>query len=915
MEQKKKKKRQDRKKRVLFFKANQIQNLSNKHSTIKKIINTKNSKRIEKIKSYNHKSPYNNIKEFNINNNNIFLYSQTSTIQKPIIISDLNPKKINKHQSIIYKNIYDLLNDKYFCIIQVRGDGNCYYRSVIYSLLYSILFQSNDNEKILYYLLELNNIFNQYNDRTEFKNNEDLNIFFNTLIDIYTNANNSIDYINFMKLYFKYDLSIVKKTRILLAYYILDNLDTEIEGLIISERIMHEYLNKNIKFKDTNTFIHDYILKMGVDAQGFFLIPQILQHKCLKTKFSVTFFFDQKGNNTVYINYDNTQIFPPINIFIIPGHYDILILKDNEIKKNDNYNSLKNYLEKKFEKEILPTEELKFSSMSKINQLHMISKIKNVKNSQKYSNLYRSIHDKSHLYKTYEESINLGLASECVKQKFIDHIRELTGKNNKTAKYFVSDGLENYLDMIDLDNKSNFFFKLIFDDFNKTHKLCFVNSNGNGLCFFNSLYIFFTTIKNNDVSIGTIFDSLIKSLSEPEIFRKKLVYEYIKTNEAMEVGNKEIINSMLSSVPNTDFFTRYISNKYHVVIYIIVRNNDNSSIDISHIIPEDGQIEDYVFLINPNRGHYHTVISFTKEMRIELAEHIIKVKYFFSDRYKRAAFSEASNKYNGNNKININSILEEANRKNKEDNNEVLKVIKKIKNRNKSVSIDNYVKSLKLRKNVRNKLKLIPLQASEVYEKILQIKLKDKKSVINYLKKMNLHDNIKNEVLRKFNINSKTNTNTNTKLKEIEIQAQEGTISVLESLKEHHTLLKQKQNEIKRELKNNEKRMEILQSTIEKNYNTALQVAYENINQNYTNKNTIINLQQKELNKYNNEKYAKELQQINNNEKYAKELQQIYNNEKYAKESQQINNNEKYAKELQQIYNNEKYAKELQNKW
>jgi hypothetical protein len=75
-------------------------------------------------------------------------------------------------------------------------------------------------------------------------------------------------------------------------------------------------------------------------------------HNCLKIKLSILYFFDVHNNYRVTIKYNNNNTLPSINVLIRPGHYDILIMKDNEGIRNGNYSTLIDYLRITFQNSI-----------------------------------------------------------------------------------------------------------------------------------------------------------------------------------------------------------------------------------------------------------------------------------------------------------------------------------------------------------------------------------------------------------------------------------------------------------------------------------------------------------------------------------------------------------------------------------
>ncbi len=250
-----------------------------------------------------------NVLGFNYIDKQLILYIQESNIRQISTLSSYyNDELINQ-----INNLFDK-------VIISRGDGNCYYRSIIFSLLYNILFgiryidTITDNEKqnqIIDNLNILKNIFNISN----------LNNFFDILI--YKNI--KISYLDFLCLYITIDRSIIEVSRRLLADYILKNIDTISNGgLTYNQLIMIGTDDKNKK--NTIQKYIDNIIKMDVDAEGFHLELGILPIHCLNSKLNVIVLRNNIVDSfTILTPNNNNNKLPSTNIIITPGHYNIII--------------------------------------------------------------------------------------------------------------------------------------------------------------------------------------------------------------------------------------------------------------------------------------------------------------------------------------------------------------------------------------------------------------------------------------------------------------------------------------------------------------------------------------------------------------------------------------------------------------
>ena len=248
---------------------------------------------------------------------NFYLYDINTKLNKSYQI--INQNKIlfiySSNLSIKYLENTNILN--YKGIIDVKGDGNCYFRAIFGSLLISILYFENNYEQQMLYIDFLNTI-----------SNNKLQSFFNKLfID-----NKSISYIDFVILLSIYDVEIIKFLRDFLilkikeiyqskkTFYLNKNNSLSLLDYISSQLNKHitldQYLNENFGYKEQN----------ATYMEGAFVISGLLSFFLYFFSNVVTLFEKKYINN--YLNSNNKiNMLPGTNIFYDSNkqHYLILI--------------------------------------------------------------------------------------------------------------------------------------------------------------------------------------------------------------------------------------------------------------------------------------------------------------------------------------------------------------------------------------------------------------------------------------------------------------------------------------------------------------------------------------------------------------------------------------------------------------
>ena len=241
----------------------------------------------------------NNLKNtYKLNNNDIiYTYSNSAIIYIYQNIDELiEADKYSKQIKQNYESIRHIIKGR----INVKGDGNCYYRAVLYSVFITILFGKNKNIQYIKYI------------KSKFK--EDVFIdFFNSL--------ENINYIDFMKLYMTYDMIFIEKCKRLMLEYIKENIKYFIN--VYDERF------ENSSLLEFSKEINDILMKRNECIQGIIsgshILPFLLGCK----------------ESTIYIMYSNQPIYqehgvnkishntlPNVHILLNPGHYSIFIPQD-----------------------------------------------------------------------------------------------------------------------------------------------------------------------------------------------------------------------------------------------------------------------------------------------------------------------------------------------------------------------------------------------------------------------------------------------------------------------------------------------------------------------------------------------------------------------------------------------------------
>lgn len=290
-----------------------IKNISN--SEIENFIGSFRSNNIDLVNDQYHIFRNNNNKlEFDDNNienkGSIFIGTEDCPIRPQLSLDKLN-ERIEKN------NCISELKKVYEGYIDVFGDGDCYYRSVIYSLLTTILFSNNyNNDTKIYFIGILIDIFpeNHYENMFKF------------LVSIQKNIN-KLSYINFLENFTNNDSYIIKSLRKIVANNILFLNEQQIN--VVKDNFSETNLNKiKNKILTNKSFAESSIIETGLlcmclQSSGYNII------KC-------------QNNDTLFITElkFNELSLPSINLIHTgenaSGHYSILVPK-----KDKNINIIK----------------------------------------------------------------------------------------------------------------------------------------------------------------------------------------------------------------------------------------------------------------------------------------------------------------------------------------------------------------------------------------------------------------------------------------------------------------------------------------------------------------------------------------------------------------------------------------------
>ena len=233
---------------------------------------------------------------------------------------------------------------------RVKGDGNCYYRSILINYIEILIIKGikNSNPNIFFcFIKEI--FFTKFpNDINKFK--EKLLL---TLLLIYEQVDKKsglafdILYRTIHKSKF-IEKILIYWFKLKLSQFLKQNINLEIDGLKLVQvipDINYEDESTNIELdnKDLNNYIDNKILKMDEYVEGYpiYITPFVL--KCKINIYSINKSIDVKNKNSTILNINKEKIEIPNNTMFIPV-IDYLPYLDNEeinlLFKSPHYDSL-----------------------------------------------------------------------------------------------------------------------------------------------------------------------------------------------------------------------------------------------------------------------------------------------------------------------------------------------------------------------------------------------------------------------------------------------------------------------------------------------------------------------------------------------------------------------------------------------
>jgi hypothetical protein len=261
-------------------------------------------------------------------------YSDNRYIQDEINIDKYKSNFQNKIQT---QQTLEESKKYYNKIINVKGDGNCYYRAVFGSLLYSILYQS-DMESRQKYLDHLIKIFKNFHEMVSF-------------LEMLKNSNNTYDYDVFSIIFRDYDIMIIRTLRTFLYNNIINLYKKNNEFKSRTDiSLLDTRYEGNAELFYYNVIYTIYDDNKGECAEGYFVEIGLLP-RLIGSKSQIIIILGSKNTNrytySAKINKFKNNKLPPINIVYIPGHYQIIIpinldiiIKYTNSLQNNNINNI-----------------------------------------------------------------------------------------------------------------------------------------------------------------------------------------------------------------------------------------------------------------------------------------------------------------------------------------------------------------------------------------------------------------------------------------------------------------------------------------------------------------------------------------------------------------------------------------------
>jgi ubiquitin thioesterase protein OTUB1 len=234
--------------------------------------------------------------------------------------------------------VYDLSNS-YEGFRKIRGDGNCYYRAIIFGILEAIII-SQDREAFGY----LRNILKKvvYAEK-------DLSYVHSDLLHTLAEAQMGTSWqtiaaleADFLDNNTRIDEGFVRACKKLTAAALMENQDVTMNGLTLRDAVLATYYD----VRDMTGFCREYVLKMGVCAEGSHidlgLLPRVLGCEC-----HLVILSREEHVNVITLQTNTVQgkRLAELHLLFRPGHYDLLYRRGKANMDNHLRNGTQNGVE------------------------------------------------------------------------------------------------------------------------------------------------------------------------------------------------------------------------------------------------------------------------------------------------------------------------------------------------------------------------------------------------------------------------------------------------------------------------------------------------------------------------------------------------------------------------------------------
>lgn len=211
----------------------------------------------------------------------------------------------------------------------IRGDGNCYYRTVIYGLIEQII-RSNKREKLLILREKFLAVRIQ---PTDSEKSTDLILppmqSLDSICDMLQLAADGLAWVNIeefdnsiLNTQTGHDLALVSACRSIVSRYLIQNQKLEISGISIADAILPSFPD----ISNMEEYCARYVDCMGEDAEG----PLVYLGVLLKSLdcWGVTIFLDRRDDVAMNVYEtpftESTTSLGTVHLLLRPGHYDLL---------------------------------------------------------------------------------------------------------------------------------------------------------------------------------------------------------------------------------------------------------------------------------------------------------------------------------------------------------------------------------------------------------------------------------------------------------------------------------------------------------------------------------------------------------------------------------------------------------------